>query len=564
MPTSPSPPLNPYIGLFFLVLIMVAAFANATIFSVLAPDMIAELHMTQDSVDLATTIFLALSAGLLVPMGQLADRLGRRRVLVLGALCMIGASLYGGFAAAEFDVILGRALQAPGFAMTVTTGVALLNVMFPRERPGPRGIAFGIYAASAGAGFVLGPLGGGYFSADLSWRWAFFVNVPLFLVVIAGTLWSLPASRPDPGSTSQRGAIDLGGAILLLSGLANLVFALDLGRRYGWFVTDRPLVLGGWQWPFELSVAAALTLLSIASLSVFTGYEGYRRRRTPLVLMDIELFRIRRFILGALVGFVFSDAAFALIMVLPLYLQFVLHYDALAMGITMLGLGLGVSMFGVLAAPLGKHFGARNVVVAGVVIMGGGQLTSILLLPGIESGWALQLPLFLFGAGYGMAFARINDITLIDVPKEKSGIAGGMVVAFRVVGGAVGAAVLTTVFLATVVDDSKTYVNAVPGLTLAQRQEVLDSVNTTSRSHAGNTSSGHPEGHTIAERVTEPGLAKGFAALRESYISATRITLWIGLGLSLLATLLALLIPRDAKTRTMPVGPPVEDPRYPE
>ena len=564
MPSTAARLPNPFIGLFFLLMIMVAAFANSTIFSVLAPDLIRELRMEQDTVDLATTIFLAVSAGLLVPMGQLADRLGRRRVLLFGAVWMILTSLYGGLASQASDLVIARTLQAAAFAMTVTTGVALLNVMFPREAPGPRGIAFGFYAAAAGIGLVLGPVAGGYFATDLSWRWAFFANVPVFLLVSLGVLWSVPHSKPELLHESRTSTIDLGGAVLLLLALASLIFSLDLGRRYGWFDSVRPFAIGAWHWPFALSVSAALAITTVLSMSLFSVDEARRRRSTPWVLMDFELFRLRRFTLGACVGFVFTQATFALFMVLPMYMQFVLHYNALAMGATMIGIGLGASVFGVLAAPLGKLLGARNVVLMGVTVMAVGLMILIFVLPGVRSGWDLQLPLLVFGAGFGMAFARINDIALVDVPTEKSGIAGGMVVAFRLVGGALGVAIFTAVFLSTVSAEGRSDIDAVVGLSAAQRQEVLDTVATAARSHPANTSSGHAEGRAIADVVQGSALSAGFAALKRAYVVAVQTTLWIGVGLGLLATILALLIPRDAQTRTMPVGPPLEDPRYPQ
>ncbi|MGB5830899.1 MAG: MFS transporter [Thiohalocapsa sp.] len=553
---------NPFVGLFFLFLIMVAAFANSTIFSVLAPDLIRELQMDQDSVDLATTIFLAIAAGLLVPMGQVADLLGRRRLLLIGAVGMILASIYGGLATHGDDIVVARTLQAVAFAMTVTTGVALLNVMFPREEPGPRGIAFGVYAAAAGIGFALGPLGGGYFSTDLTWRWAFFANVPLFILVIAGVLWAVPRSEPELGRDRRSATIDLTGAVLLLATLASLIFSLDLGRKFGWLVSVRPFAIGDWQWPFLLSFPAALGISTVLFVSLFLLYEARRRRQTPWILMDFELFRIRRFTLGALVGLVFTQATFALIMVLPIYLQFVLHYDAMAMGQTMISIGLGASIFGVLAAPLGKQLGARNLVLAGVLVMAAGQLFLIFLLPSVRDGWDMQLPLLVFGAGFGMAFARVNDLALVDVPKEKSGIAGGMLVAFRLVGGAVGIALLTAVFLSAVDADSRYDVDAVGGLSASQKQAVLDTLDTAARSQPANTSSGHPEGRSIAAVTLDPELSAGFAALRDSYVTAAQTTLWIGFGLALVATILALLIPPDPRTRKMPVGPPLEDPRY--
>ena len=562
MPSTAQRLPNPFIGLFFLLVIMIAAFANSTIFSVLAPDLIRELNMDQDTVDLATTIFLAISAGLLVPMGQLGDRLGRRRVLLLGAAWMILTSLYGGLASQASDIVIARTLQAAAFAMTVTTAVALLNVMFPREAPGPRGIAFGFYAAAAGIGLVLGPVAGGYFATDLSWRWAFYANVPVFLLVSIGVLWSVPRSKPELLNESRASTIDLGGAVLLLSALASLIFALDLGRRYGWFDSARPFAIGTWHWPFALSVSAVLVIATVLSTFLFSVDEARRRRSTPWVLMDVELFRLRRFTLGACVGFVFTQATFALFMVLPMYMQFVLLYDAMTMGATMIGIGLGASVFGVLAAPLGKRWGARNIVLAGVMVMTVGQLILIFVLPDVRSGWDLQLPLLVFGAGFGMAFARINDIALVDVPKEKSGIAGGMVVAFRLVGGSLGIAIFTAVFLSTVSAQGRSDIDAVGGLSAAQRQQVLETVSTAARSHPANTSSGHAAGRSIADAAQDPALSAAFAALKRAYVVAVQTTLWIGVGLGLVATILALLIPRDAQTRRMPVGPPLEDPRY--
>ena len=276
---------HPFVGLAFLVLVQLSLFIGITVFTVQLPDIMRDLNIQQGTAEMTITIYLALPPALLVTMGQLADRRGRRRVLFIGAAVMIASSLLGGISWNGEILILARLLQGIAYAMLLTTAVALINVMFTEPRD--RGIAFGMLAASLGVGFSVGPLLGGFSLKNGRGVGRFFFNIPVMLLVVIGSWWSVPESK----STRQTGPLDLPGTALLGTGLLSLVVALSQGRTYGWLRPHESFGVAGWHWPYSFSFVSLLLAAAVILLILFVSYERSRTRWTQSVLMDFELFR---------------------------------------------------------------------------------------------------------------------------------------------------------------------------------------------------------------------------------------------------------------------------------
>ena len=529
---------HPFVGLAFLVLVQLSLFIGITVFTVQLPDIMRDLNIQQGTAEMTITIYLALPPALLVTMGQLADRRGRRHVLFIGAAVMIASSLLGGISWNGEILILARLLQGIAYAMLLTTAVALINVMFTEPRD--RGIAFGMLAASLGVGFSVGPLLGGFFAQEWSWRWSFFFNIPVMLLVVIGSWWSVPESK----STRQTGPLDLPGTALLGTGLLSLVVALSQGRTYGWLRPHESFVVAGWHWPYSFSFVSLLLAAAVILLILFVSYERSRTRWTQSVLMDFELFRLRRFTVGCVTSFVSILAAFPIIVVLPIYLHAVLHYSPIQMGLAMVGFGVGMALLAMLAAPLGTRFSARNAVLAGLLILTAGLLTMIPTVSAAAGGWLLQLTLFVSGAGWGLTTGRINEITLVDVPPDKSGLAGGMLFMFRLIAAPIGAAVLTVALMGAAGPGA---MNDVLDRSAIADHERVPSMPAPTTGQPPIPSFDEPADASSHASIDDSPLELAVEEAKNAYVYATRLTLGLATAFAGLSLLVALAIPKDTE-----------------
>lgn len=196
-------------------------------------------------------------------------------------------------------------------------------------------MAFAIWGSTIGGFAALGPLAGGWLTTDVSWRWAFLVNLPIDAIVVTGIL----AFIPETSDPATRRGVDLSGNALAVLGFDGLVFALTEGARYGWWTPVHRFTLAGLAWPAGwVSPVPVVTAVAAVALASFVVLEAARRRRGAVVLLDLVLFRIRSFSAGNLAALVVSLGEFGILFVLPLFLQGVLGYSALRTGVLLLAL----------------------------------------------------------------------------------------------------------------------------------------------------------------------------------------------------------------------------------
>jgi EmrB/QacA subfamily drug resistance transporter len=447
-----------WIGLAMLSVGVAMIIVDATIVNVAIPSIISDLDLDSTQAEWINTIYALVFAALLITVGRLGDVFGRRRMYLIGLVVFIAASVAAGLAPTGDILLLARVFQGIGGAMILPATQAILNTNFQGR---DRAIAFGIWGSVIGGMAAVGPLLGGFLTTYLSWRWAFFINLPIGLLAIAGTLHYIGESK----EAGARPGFDLPGFVLITSGLGLIVFGLIEGRHYGWWspVPTHPFTTLGWTWPSDaISIIPALMAVGAVALVLFAIVETRRRRAGKFYLFDFTLWRYRGFRYGNLAGTIVSLGEFGLLFALPLFLQGVLGYSAFQTGLVFLSLAVGAFFSAPLAARFARRYGPRWVVTTGMILEAVGIVTTTLLISTTVTGFMLAVPLFVYGIGVGFATAQLTSIVLSDVPVERSGLASGANSTLRQVGSALGIAILGTVLFSVLVNGSAAGFEKVP------------------------------------------------------------------------------------------------------
>lgn len=248
-----------WLGLIFISIGVSLIIVDSTIVNVSVPAIITDLGISSTQVQWVQESYTIVFASLLLLFGSLADQLGRKRLLITGIAIFAFSSVAAAVASSGSLLIVGRFAQGVGGAMILPSTLSLLNATFAGRE---RGIAFAIWGSTIGGMAAVGPLIGGWLTTELSWRWAFGINIPLGFIVAIGVLATVKESREK----SDRG-FDAHGALLSVVVFGALAFALIEGRTYGWFMTHEKLKLGAWQWPFSVSFIPIVFAISAVAFS---------------------------------------------------------------------------------------------------------------------------------------------------------------------------------------------------------------------------------------------------------------------------------------------------------
>jgi EmrB/QacA subfamily drug resistance transporter len=537
---------------------------DATIVNVAVPSIIRDLDLDSTQAEWINTIYALVFAALLVTLGRLGDVFGRRRLYLIGLVLFLAASVLAGLAPNGDILILARVLQGVGGAMILPTTQAILNSNFQGR---DRAIAFGIWGAVIGGVAAVGPLLGGFLTTYASWRWAFFINVPVGLIAIAGTLHYIGESRDE----HAKPGFDLPGFLLITGGLGAFVFGLIEGRTYGWWTPNprHPFTIGNWTWPSDtISVIPFAIGLGLLAIVLFGVVESWRRSHGRFYLFDFTLWRYRGFRFGNLAGTIVSLGEFGLLFALPLFLQGVLGYSAFDTGVVFLALAIGAFFSAPGAATLARRYGPRRVVTIGMLLEAIGIAVTTLLISPTVTGWLLAPPLFVYGIGVGFATAQLTSIVLSDIPVSLSGIASGANSTLRQVGSALGIAILGTILFATLVSDTEDNIAAaLPQIDPSCQVLVADIVNQTAgqvlpvlrdpslasgADFAGAAGSLTPaEAACFGDPTFLAALPSTAGPVEQAFVDATRNAGMVATGFVLLGVLFSLLLPaRPLQDRT--------------
>ena len=441
---------NRWIGLVFISMAISLVIIDGTIVNTIFPAIIADLQLTSTEVQWVQESYVLVFASMLLVWGSIADRFGRRRMLIIGLVIFVLASVWAGLTDSAEAMILARVVQGLGGAMVLPTTLSLVNANFQGKE---RGIAFAVWGATIGGMVAVGPVVGGWLTTvdwrfDLgsvvveTWRWAFAVNLPLGILVIAGLLYFISESKQE----QRAGGIDLVGAVISVLMFGTLVFALIEGRVYGWWQqTDKVFSIGNFSWPENaISVIPFALALSIIFFVLFVFWEKAREKANKNVLLDLRLFNVASFRNGSIAALIISMGEFGLLFAIPLWLQNVDGLNALSSGLVLLWLAGGAFLASAVGGAMSGRVSAVNAVRIGVALELVGVL-GIAIAASTATGWqGIAGYLFIYGLGVGLATAQLTGVIMVDVPMDKIGQASGSQSTVRQIGSALGIAVLGT------------------------------------------------------------------------------------------------------------------------
>ncbi len=416
---------NKWVILALLVLAQFMVVLDVAIVNVALPSIARQLHFTSSNLQWVITAYTLTFGGFLLLGGRAADLFGRRRIFMVAVSFFALASLACGLAQSETQIIILRAIQ--GLAGAFMSPAALSIVLSEFREGKERDTAMGIWAAVSAGGAAAGVLLGGVLTQYLSWRWNFFVNVPVGLFVVLASFRLLPHHIGEEGKKVK---LDLPGAFLATSGLMSIVFGLSKAPNQGWSSTT--------VWGF---IAAGVVLLA--------GFV-WNERRTKQPLMPLEIFRIRN-LAGANFAFlIIACTLFSMFFFLTLYVQNVLHYSPVKTGISFLPVTFIVAIFSGIVANLVAKIGYKPPMNLGPVFIAAGLLVLGHTMKVGGNYWHNVFPgLAIFASGMGLTFVSGSLAATSGVPKHFSGLASGILNTSQQVGGAIGLAILSAVAFST-------------------------------------------------------------------------------------------------------------------
>jgi EmrB/QacA subfamily drug resistance transporter len=388
--------------------------------NVALPSIRADLGFSQASLAWVVNAYLLTFGGFLLLGGRLGDLFGHRRLFLIGISVFTAASLACGLATSQTFLIAARAVQGFGGAIVSVVVLSLIMIMF--TEPAERAKAMGVVGFVLSGGGTAGVLLGGILTDLLSWHWIFLVNIPVGVTVFVLSAYLCPTVQ----ALSQERRLDVGGAITVTASLMLAVYAIVKGNEVGWTSAQTLGILGA----------------AFALLLIFLAIEA----RHPAPLMPLGLFRHRNLSVANVVGILMAAAMFAMFFFSALYLQLVLDYSPLEVGLAFLPSTLvwGAASL-LLSDRLVMRFGIKPPLVGGLVFFIGGLL--LFARAPVDGTFAMDVlvPMLLFGLGGGITFNPLLLAAMGDVEPSDAGLASGIVNTAFMMGGALGLAVLAAI-----------------------------------------------------------------------------------------------------------------------
>lgn len=495
------PLLTVCLGTFMLLI-------DVTVVNVALPDMVGDLDASFTSLQWVIDAYALTLAALVLGTGSIADLVGHRLAYIWGLVLFAVSSLACGLAPNVEVLIAARTVQGLGAAAMFATTFALLNSSYTGR---DRGTAYGLWGAVAGAAAAVGPIIGGVLTEAVSWRWIFFVNIPITAIAIVMCLTRLTDTQER-----REARVDVPGIVTFTAAVSAIVYALIRANEHSW----------GNQLTWWLLAAAAVLLVAFVLIE----------RSSPSAMLDLELFKHASFVGVMICAVLMTFSAFAAFTYTSIWLQSVLGLSPIEAGLS--SLPMSAMAFGVSAA-IGRFLHgdrAGTAIGGGLLLIGAGGIVGAFMVHG-DAGWPALVPgFFVVGIGVGLATPTVGSAAMAAVPPQRGGMAGGAVNTARQLGFALGIAALGSVFS-------------------ARAQHVFEDRGIDDAAEAGRAVAGGRSGELLAQ---DPGLSD---AVHAAAVGGVQWTLGVAGVIGLIAGTIALVLIRPAKASTEPPaqpGPPTQ------
>jgi len=412
------PHVNPWIIAISVMLATFMEVLDTSVVNVSLPHIAGSLSATIDEATWTVTSYLVANAIILPMTGWLASTFGRKRLLMLSVVGFTGASFLCGFAPTLGSLIFFRIVQgATGGALQPLSQAVLLEAFPPNER----GKAMGFWGLGVVVAPILGPVLGGWLTDNYSWRWVFYINIPVGVASLVMTKLFIF----DPHYLRQESRkVDYWGIGMLAVGIGALQILLDKGQEDDWF---------------ESHFMVALAIIAAVLLTVFVIHELI----TDDPVVDLRVFKIRSYAVGVFLMTVVGFVLYGSLVLLPIMLQTLLGYPSLQAGIAMAPRGMGAFVMMPITGMMTGKFDARKLLTVGLVI-GGGTLLWLSLI-NLQAGyWDIFWPQIIQGVGMSLLFVPLTTVSMDPIPREKMGNATSLFNLMRNIGGSIGIAVTGT------------------------------------------------------------------------------------------------------------------------
>jgi EmrB/QacA subfamily drug resistance transporter len=506
-----------------LILALVVTSIDHTIINVALPSLVADLGASAAQLQWVVAAYTIVFAGLLLTAGSLGDRFGRRRALLAGLATFLAGSVVAAVAPSTAVLIAARGVMGVGGALIMPTTLSIIVNAF--GAPGERARAIAVWTAASGAGIALGPIVGGFLMRSFSWSAVFWINVPLLAIAVIGALHVVPESR-DPRATR----LDPVGALLSIVAVGVIVYAIIEGPASGWLSAPTLTAFG----------------LGVATTLVFLIWES--RRDAPM--LDLRLFRHPAFSAASLALAALFFAMAGAVFLQAQYLQFVLGYTPLAAGFALVPAALGMIAGTGAGAHIAAMHGGRAAVVAGTVSAAAGLAVQAAFTDGTSYA-PTGIGLFLFGLGAGIAMAPATELIMATLPPARAGIGSAVNDTVRELGGALGVAIIGSIAASRYTSSLQSDLASVTAIPDPMRDAATDNIGAAL---------------TVSRELSAS--AGDLATLaRQAFVDSMTGALWVAVGASVLAALIAIVwIPRRATVAIAeaPAGPhrPVLEARH--
>jgi DHA2 family multidrug resistance protein len=410
--------INPWIIAISVMLATFMEVLDTSVVNVSLPHIAGSLSATIDEATWTVTSYLVANAIILPMTGWLASAFGRKRLLMLSVVGFTGASFLCGFAPTLGSLIFFRIIQgATGGALQPLSQAVLLEAFPPNER----GKAMGFWGLGVVVAPILGPVLGGWLTDNYSWRWVFYINIPVGVASLVMTKLFIF----DPSYLRQESRrVDYWGIGMLAVGIGALQILLDKGQEDDWF---------------ESHLMVALAIIAAVLLTAFVIHELI----TDDPVVDLRVFKIRSYAVGVFLMTVVGFVLYGSLVLLPIMLQTLLGYPSLQAGIAMAPRGMGAFVMMPITGLMTGKFDARKLLTLGLVI-GGGTLLWLSLI-NLQAGyWDIFWPQIIQGVGMSLLFVPLTTVSMDPIPREKMGNATSLFNLMRNIGGSIGIAMTGT------------------------------------------------------------------------------------------------------------------------